>query len=135
MPVICALVRNCKSYIAFLPAVLLTVAVAVVSLWESPHVPRAMAIHDKLMHGLMYTVLAISWAVPIAKFQISNIKYQISNYLLVCLCVTAYGALIEVLQRFCTLTRSGEMADLLADFIGALIGVAIVALLRMVKGK
>jgi len=133
--VICALVRNCKSYIAFLPAVLLTVAVAVVSLWESPHVPREMAMHDKLMHGLMYTVLAISWMAPIAKYQISNIKYQISNYLLVCLCVTAYGALIEILQRYCTMTRSGEMADLLADFLGALIGVAIVALLRILNFK
>lgn len=134
MPVICALVKNCKPYIAFLPALLLTVAVAVVSLWESPHLPREVALHDKLMHGLMYTVLAVSWAVPVLK------QYQtISNYfkptVWICLCVTAYGALIEVLQRFCTLTRSGEMADLLADFIGALIGVGIVALLRIVNGK
>lgn len=113
---------------AYVPAVLMTVGIAVVSLWEAPHLPREVAMHDKMMHGLMYTVLAVSWMVPITL----KLPQTISNYLKpaiwVCLCVTAYGALMEVLQRYCTLTRSGEMADLLADFIGALIGVIIVGI-------
>ena len=114
---------------AYVPAVLMTVGIAVVSLWEAPHLPPpVMSLGDKVLHGLMYTVLAICWMVPVVKSQITNHKSQITNYLIVVLCVTAYGALMEVLQRFCTLTRSGEMADVLADFIGALIGVIIVGI-------
>ena len=135
MPVICVteLKSTCpivlkKSYMAYVPAILMTVGIAVVSLWEAPHLPREVAMHDKMMHGLMYTVLAVSWMVPVVKSQITNHKSQITNYLIVVFGVTAYGALMEVLQRYCMLTRSGEMADLLADFIGALIGVIIVGI-------
>ena len=119
-----------KSYMAFLPAVLMTVGIAVLSLWEAPHLPREVAMHDKIMHGLMYSLLAISWCVPVVRCKILDLRFKIFNYTVVCLGVTAYGALMEILQRFCTLTRSGEMADLLADFIGALIGVIIVVLWR-----
>ncbi len=120
---------------AYVPAVLMTVGIAVVSLWEAPHLPPpVMSLGDKVLHGLMYTVLAICWAVPMVRFQISNFlslgndcfKFQISRYAVVVLGVTMYGALMEVLQRFCTLTRSGEMADVLADFIGAAVGVIVV---------
>lgn len=138
MPVICVteLKFTCpivlkKSYMAYVPAVLMTVGIAVVSLWEAPHLPPpVMSLGDKVLHGLMYTVLAICWMVPVVKSQITNHKSQITNYLIVVLCVTAYGALMEVLQRFFTLTRSGEMADVLADFIGALLGVMIVLVCR-----
>ena len=53
--------------------------------------------------------------------------------------VVAYGALMEILQRYCTLTRSGEMADIYADCLGAIIGALFIALLyygrRRVKNK
>jgi len=110
-----------------IPAVLLTVGFTVLSLMESPRLPEEIAMQDKLLHGFMYTLLAIAWTVSI---QITNYKSQITKYLLVCLSVTAYGALMELLQHYCTVTRSGEWLDVLADFIGALIGVAIVAIIN-----
>ena len=125
---ICPIVLK-KSYMAYVPAVLMTVGIAVVSLWEAPHLPPpVMSLGDKVLHGLMYTVLAICWCVPITLKRPQTISNYIKQSLWVCLCVTAYGALMEVLQRFCTLTRSGEMADVLADFIGALLGVVIVGI-------
>jgi VanZ family protein len=56
-------------------------------------------------------------------------------YVYVWLSVTAYGALMEILQHFCTVTRSGEMADLYADMIGALAGVALVAMFKIINRK
>jgi len=112
-----------------MPAVLLTAGIAVLSLWESPQIPPSVQMSDKLAHGLMYTALAVAWMIPIAIRQATNRKSLIVS-LYVCLAVTAYGALMEILQRFCTLTRSGEMADLYADFIGAAVGVTAVVLVR-----
>ena len=116
-----------KSYLWYMPAVLLTVGIAVISLWEAPHLPPpVMSLGDKVLHGLMYTVLAMAWMVPVAHFRPNRWPL----YVYVCLAVTAYGALMEVLQRYCTLTRSGEMADIYADLIGAILGVVIIALWR-----
>ena len=106
---------------AFIPAVLLTVGIAIISLMESSYVPQVVSLQDKLIHGVMYALLAISWAVPLVDKKAS---------LWVLLAVIGYGALMEVLQRFCTLTRSGEMADLYADAIGAAVGIILVIVWR-----
>lgn len=118
-------VRN--SYLAYLPAVLLTVAIAVVSLIEAPQIPVSVSMSDKVIHGIMYVFLGVSWMVPVSR------KHPLSvlGYSSVCLAVTAFGGLMEILQRFCTLTRSGEMADLYADFLGALVGVLIIGIWRI----
>jgi VanZ family protein len=118
----------------FIPAVLLTVAIAVVSLWESPQVPVGFRMSDKLIHGLMYTLLAITWMIPVAHKRPSRRSPFILHlyYIITCVSVTLYGGLLEFLQHYCTRTRSGEWADFLADFIGALVGVLLVALLRYV---
>lgn len=116
------------SYMMFLPAVVLTAGIAVLSLTESNHMP-SVQMNDKIAHGLMYTLLAAAWLAPLLRFS----HTRVIPYISVVLSVTAYGALMEILQRFCTLTRSGEMADLLADFLGALVGTALVALYMLIK--
>ena len=133
MPVISATVlksicpiANRKKYWTFLPAVLFTAAVAYLSLTESAQAP-SVALSDKVIHGAMYLVLAISWILPF-KSPISNLQSPI--YAFVLLGTTAFGALLELLQHFCTLTRSGEWLDLLADLVGALIGILLVLLWR-----
>ena len=143
MPVICVTELKSISPIATksfyrmcIPAVLLTVGIAVISLWEAPQLPPpVLSLGDKVLHGLMYTVLAVAWMVPVAQLQISNFRFQISNYSIVCLAVTAYGALMELLQFYCTRTRSGEWLDVLADFVGALIGVAIVGVFEISRSR
>ena len=116
---------------AFVPAVLMTAGVAVLSLWEAPQLPPpVLSLGDKVLHGLLYTVLAITWAFPILKSQIINHKSQIIRSIYVVACVTAYGGLMELLQHCCTRTRSGEWLDVLADFIGAIIGVILCYLLH-----
>ena len=114
-------IANCKKYWTFLPAVLFTAAVAYLSLTESAQAP-SVALNDKVIHACIYLVLAIAWFLPIVKH--SPFALRLSPY--VVLGVTAYGGILELLQHFCTLTRSGEWLDLLADFVGALIGVVLV---------
>ena len=48
---------------------------------------------------------------------------------------TLYGGLLELLQYACTLTRSGEWIDFLADFLGALIGVLLMILFQRQNAK
>ena len=83
----------------------------------------AVSVSDKLMHGVMYLLLAVSWMIPVRR------------PVWVCVAVTLYGGLLELLQHTCTLTRSGEWFDLLADFIGALIGVLLMILFQRQNAK
>ena len=131
MPVICVTVSKSicpidkiKSYMIFLPAVLVTAGIAILSLTESTQMPSA-SVNDKLIHGLMYAVLALAWLLPLKS---SIFHLQSSIYAIVLFGVTAFGALMELLQHYCTLTRSGELLDLLADFVGATFGIAFVVL-------
>ena len=120
-----------KSYIAYLPAALVAAGIAIVSLWENPHIPNAVTLTDKTWHLILYVVLGLAL---MAEF-VANRHTRVYHYVLAFLCVTAYGALMEILQHFCTLTRSGEMADFYADAIGALIGVALVGLWCLMQKK
>ena len=120
-----------NSHIEFIPAVLTAIVIAITSLWEQQQIPPAMTMNDKLAHGLLYAILAISMMAGVRR----DARMRVRTYLYVCALATSYGALMEILQRYCTLTRSGEMADLYADAIGALIGVIIVAILSIINRK
>lgn len=117
-----------RKWLSFMPAVLVAAGIAVLSLWEHPALPVKVVLNDKLIHGLMYAALAASLMGAFVAIGRSRVKH----YILVCACATLYGLLMEALQRFCTLSRSGEMADLIADFVGALIGVLIIAVWQIV---
>lgn len=126
---ICLIVRN-TSYMKYLPAVCLTVGIAIMSLTESSYMP-SVSLNDKLLHGTMYALLAVTWALPLRK--LSPFNFQLSIYIIVG--VTLYGALLELFQHYCTLTRSGEWLDLLADFVGALIGTMIVFIFEILRSR
>ena len=126
-----SLIENKKTYLAYIPAAILTVGIAIVSLLENPNLPAMISAKDKLIHGFMYFLLAEVWMIPIRR----RFPARIMPYVYVWTAVVGYGALMEILQRFCTLTRSGEMVDLYADAIGALIGVAFVAVVQLTMPK
>lgn len=109
---------------AYIPAVLVAVGIAVLSLMERPD--RIMVVHasDKVLHGLMYAL----WAVTVMLGALVNGHRRWSAYAAVIIFVTAYGALMEWLQYTCTVSRSGEWLDIAANFIGAVVGVTFTAL-------
>ena len=119
---------NLKPYMAFLPAVLVAAGIAILSLAEAGAMP-SVRISDKLLHGVMYCALAASLMGAFVYVGRARWTYC----LLAWTGAAAYGALMEVLQRFCTLTRSGEMADLYADMIGALIGILCVVIFTTLR--
>ncbi len=110
----------------YVPAILIALGIAVASLWENPQLPKVIATRDLWIHGVMYAVLALALMIPVAK----QFPARALPYIYVCAGTIAYGALIEILQRFCTLSRTGTMADLYADALGALIAVSLVALIN-----
>lgn len=115
----------------YIPAVLVTAGVIVLSLWENPYMPSSVQVGDKTLHGLMYAVLAASWAFPVYR----RAHTHVISCLYIWVACTVFGALMEMLQRFCTLTRSGEMADLYADAIGALAGAVLMSFIGTQKPK
>ncbi len=129
MPVICVtelkytcpIVRN-KSYMNYLPGVCATVVIAIMSLTESSYMP-SVSLNDKVIHALLYAALAAAWWLAIKR------------PVWIIVGVTLYGALLELFQHYCTLTRSGEWLDLLADFLGALIGTMIVFIFEILRSR
>ena len=104
----------------FIPAVIITVGIIIISLWENPQLPPTIAVSDKWIHGLMYAVMAMAWLAPICSYK---------NAIWIILSTTVFGGVMELLQHYCTTTRSGEWLDLLADFIGALVGALIIVVI------
>ena len=111
---ICPIVRNI-SYMKYLPAVCITVGIAIMSLTESSYMP-SVSLNDKLMHAILYACLAASWWLALKR------------PVWIIVGVTLYGALLELLQHYCTQTRSGEWLDLLADFVGTTITIILAIL-------
>lgn len=121
-----------KSYMAFIPAVLVAAGIAILSLMEQTHAPRVV-VNDKLMHIVMYAALAFSLILPLLRTSNPLNSKPLTRYIGTFVGVTMYGLLMEALQRFCTFSRSGEMADLYADAVGALIALLLVALIKKLK--
>lgn len=111
------LVRSYKS-----PVIIVSIAIAVLSLLEAPHVSAAQQFSDKLLHSLGYLVLAITALWALADWSAKRVWH----YFVACTYVVVYGGVIELLQAWCTQTRTGDWLDWLADVLGAMVGLIIV---------
>ena len=111
-----------RTYYWYIPAAVLAVGIAVVSLMENPHIPKEIQLSDKTMHALMYALLAISLAVAI--FCNRHAAWRAALWTIVA--TTVYGGVMELLQAWCTRTRSGDWLDVAADLIGAVTGFVLV---------
>jgi len=113
-----------------LPAVawlaLVTAALAVPVSPELPGwVPRLFHFRllDKVVHLVMFAVLALLGVRSFRRLPVPAPR------LAVLLAASAYGAASEVAQHLLT-DRAGELADFVADALGAVVGVLTAALLR-----
>lgn len=103
--------------------ILASLGILVLALVPSNHTPVT-GFSDKFNHVLAFTTLTL-----LLGFQRHFLKtWQIILVLL------GYGVLIEVLQSF-TGYRSAEWADVLADFIGILIGLTLLFALKFVRDR
>ncbi|HHH39060.1 MAG TPA: VanZ family protein [Sedimenticola sp.] len=99
-------------------ALLCALLIGLLSLTPLPALPELPG-GDKLQHFIAYAVLA---------FLATCARPGTRGLLLALTAVIAYGGIIELLQPY--VNRYREMADLLANGAGALLGVAIMLLVR-----
>ena len=95
---------------------LIAAFIAVTCLLPARDVPDVGAF-DKLIHASFYTLLAFWFASLL----------QRRHLLSLLLVLTAFGGLIELAQEAMHLGRHGEWADLLADVLGSVAGIGLVA--------
>jgi len=74
---------------------------------------------DKLIHVFIFLVLTFLWLLYVNS--ILNDTKPIVIFLILVLCLL-YGIIIEVIQEFCVLLRGAEVLDVMADLLGAILG-------------
>jgi len=132
MPAICVtepkytfpIVQN-KFHIAYLPSAIVAAGITWLSLVKEVPVPVMgdIPLADKWGHMLAYMVFALCLAGDSYTAHMNKrVIYTVSLVLPV-----IYGGLIELIQPYFP-PRQGEMADWIADGIGAVIGVILFAL-------
>lgn len=96
----------------------------VLLLMPSYAVPKVFDFYDKAQHGLIFVALAVAGLMAYPK----RLKT-------VCLGLSLYGGLIEVLQSTVTTTRQGDMVDWFADSLGIAVGLGVHLLCHQVIKK
>lgn len=134
MPATSALEKNFNSVFSlvkklflFLPSVCIALAILVGSLVQSPDKLPLPSFNgwDKVVHAVMYLVLAAALQNDLRKASINGIKAIITTALFCPL----YGGLMEWLQARLTLSRSADVWDWIADCVGTCAGIIIVHIL------
>ena len=106
-------------------AVFYTLILIILSLVPIPDVglPRFKLLElDKLIHFIMYLIMAITWGLKIENF--SKRKIEISTYLIL------FGLVLEILQHVLPFGRYFDLGDLVANSIGVLFGIFILYYLK-----
>ena len=128
--------RSCRNNIQwtwYIPAGVVAIAIALLSLWEHPTLPPlVLRWSDKTWHTLMYVVQAVALLLPLA-LEGAKREGLWKHYAGAWVLTVGYGGLMEVLQATCTRTRTGDWIDFVADIIGASIGLVLVAIYRALR--
>lgn len=113
-------IKNLYKNNAFYIAVLITVCIAVLSLFNVSQLKPAINLSniDKYEHFLAYFTLTLSWFFAIQK----SGKLVVYRFWLIML-VFLYGVLMEVLQQVLTDYRVADIYDVLANSSGIFFGV------------
>lgn len=111
-------------FLRYIPAFVVALLIAILSLIENPSIPPLGANSDKVLHGIMYAILAMACV-----YSQTNGPIRITTFLLSFLFSTVWGGIIELLQSYCTVTRTGDWADAVANAIGAGVGCICIACL------
>lgn len=106
-------------HIYYLPAIVCTVAIAILSTSVGVQLPD-IEFNDKYGHLIAYFVLCFLWGWGVYKDKSRTLT--INLILIILLGGTFYGILLEVVQYQFFPNRFFEYGDILADFLGCLIG-------------
>lgn len=115
----------------YLPALLLAIAIAWASLWDNSSMLPISVGNDKLVHVLMYAGLSLSLMIGLGA---KGYDRWGSNFL-VWGVASLYGGVLELLQVYCTVSRTGDWLDWLCDVVGAVVGIGLLRLIVICKRK
>jgi VanZ family protein len=89
---------------------------------------------DKLVHAFLFAVLTLLLIRGFTKQ--TEVAFLKSNTLSVVFFISVlYGGLLELMQNYCLTDRNGSWFDLIADAIGAIIGIVFYTYLKKKKHK
>ncbi len=86
---------------------------------------------DKILHGLAFTIGAIAWTKAFEAFRIWRIGIAM---VVGALAALAVGVAIELIQSYVP-RRSSDVQDFLADVLGVLAAMVIIALWHWIRVK
>lgn len=93
------------------------ISATVAMLWPSPDLPDIdVPMADKWAHFLVFGVLYFLWALALSKSAINQLTWRLALVLLF------YGIIIEVIQQYWYVSRTGDLMDVVANSIGILLG-------------
>src|SRR5690554_468098 len=105
-------------------AVLYSIAIIVLFLMPTSQLPSVgVSGIDKIVHIVIFFFLAIMWQLVVFKKRGDRLNVKMSFLLLGAMFI--FGILIEVLQGEVTVSRTANFYDVLADLLGAGIGVLV----------
>lgn len=81
-------------------------------LFQIPH-------FDKAVHFFMFMLMAMATAHDFVFRKKENVLNVNALLLYAVALPTVYGGVIELIQQYCTVSRTGDWLDLAADFLGA----------------
>jgi VanZ family protein len=119
-----------KKIIFYIPAIAIMAFIAYGSLTPSEKTEAFklfnFEISDKLIHGVFYFILTLSFLYPIYKSELNSNW----NILFISAIVFLYGIVMEIIQYFFIADRTGEFYDVLANTGGIVMAVLIFKVYR-----
>ena len=108
---------------------LIAIAILILSLTDSDsfnkinltHFPHA----DKIVHLIMYFTLMLSLI-----YGNRTLLVRFNSFIVLSMIPLIYGVIIEILQKYLTSNRSGELLDAVFDLIGILLAIPVWLLLK-----
>jgi len=98
-------------------ALVAQISATVAMLWPSPDLPDIdVPMADKWAHFIVFGVLYFLWAFALSKSAIKQLTWRLAFVLLF------YGIIIEVIQQYWYVSRTGDLMDVVANSIGILLG-------------
>jgi len=118
--------RNIKPYIL---VIIWIIIVLVLSGYPGSQLPKvAVWQFDKLVHVVMYSILSFLLFIAFNKQFFNNEKRFRIKIIIVFLSIS-YGGVMEILQEYIFINRSGSWIDFIANSVGSILGVLIAPLL------
>lgn len=99
-----------------------TCTISVLFFMPSPELPKIqISGADKIIHGFIYFILINMWLLYFYKKM--NFRFKAKWVLILLISILLYGIIIEIFQGLFTASRSADIFDIAANFVGSLLGI------------